>query len=254
MYIDTHLHLSKQYYDNIDEVIKLAHDKDVNTLIVSCCDKEGIKEALFYMNQYSNVYYTFGYHPSEVNEVTNQDLIELSQIIQTNDKIVGIGEIGLDYHYEKDNKEAQKKIFEEQLKFAEKLKLPVVIHSREATEDTINILKKYPTVKGVIHCFSGSLETAKQYIDMGYVLGIGGVLTFQNSKLKEVIKYVPLHKLILETDSPYLSPVPVRGTKNMPSNIPYIANYLATIKEVSTKEIGYITTKTAIDVFDLPSE
>lgn len=253
MYIDTHLHLSKNDYENLDEVVLSAQKNKVETLIVSGCDSVSIQECLAYYDRYLKVYYTFGYHPSEVEKVIRKDLDNLKKSIQTYSKVVGIGEIGLDYHYGKETREQQMILFEEQLKLAQELHLPVVIHSRDATEDTIHILKKYP-VTGIIHCFSGSVETANIYIEMGYKLGIGGVVTFSNSKLKDVVKAVPLTALVLETDSPYLAPVPVRGTQNAPVNIPYIAKKIAEIKECSLEEVASITTKTAIEVFDLPRE
>lgn len=253
MYIDTHLHLSKEDYDDIGKVIELANKNNVKKLIVSGCDKKGIKECLSFMDRYKDVYYTFGYHPSEVKQITNEDLIELEKIILDHKKIVGVGEIGLDYHYGKESRDQQIKLFQDQLELACRLKLPVVIHSRDATEDTIRILRNYPAT-GIIHCFSGSRETAEVYIKMGYKLGIGGVVTFSNSKLKDVIKEIPLHQIVLETDSPYLAPVPVRGSKNMPANIPYIAERLAEVKEVTVEEVEKMTTKSALEVFDLGIE
>ena len=143
------------------------------------------------------------------------------------DKVVGIGEIGLDYHYGKDDIDLQKELFKKQLDLAIKYKLPVVIHSRDATLDTINILKEYPDVIGDIHCFSGSVETARQYINLGYYLGIGGVVTFTNSNLSKVVKEIGIDNIVFETDSPYLTPVPFRGKKNSSKYIPYICKKVA---------------------------
>ena len=153
---------------------------------------------------------------------------------------MAIGEIGLDYHYTKDNKEKQIELLRDQLKIAEEFDLPVIIHSREATEDTINVLKDY-SVKGVIHSFSGSLETARIYIKMGYLLGINGVVTFKNSKLKNIIKEVGLENIVLETDSPYLTPEPYRGKTNGPEHIFDIALYLAHLFNVSLEDVAKIT-------------
>lgn len=253
MYIDTHLHLSQHDYDNIDQVITRAKTKKVNHLIVSACEKEAIDECLEYMNKYQNVYYTFGFHPSTVENVHKEELLWLENAVKSHSKIVGIGEIGLDYHYGKEDKEQQKQLFIEQLKIAKKLNLPVVIHSREAVEDTIDILKRYP-VHGIIHCFSGSVETAKIYIKMGYLLGIGGVLTFTNSRLFEVIEQLSLDDIVLETDSPYLAPVPFRGQKNEPAYIPIIAEKIATIKQISVEEVASKTLDNARSLFDLPDE
>lgn len=165
-----------------------------------------------------------------------------------NNKIVGIGEIGLDYHYSTENKEKQKELFEKQLNLAEKYNLPVVIHTREATNDTITILKKYK-VKGIIHCFSGSYETACQYIKMGYLLGIGGVITFKNCHLKDTVKQLNLENIVLETDSPYLSPVPYRGKINTSKNIPIIAEFIANELNLDINIIANKTTKNAMSLF-----
>lgn len=174
----------------------------------------------------------------------------LEKLIMNNKKIVGIGEIGLDYHYTKENKEKQISLFKRQLSLAEKLHLPVVIHTRDATEDTINILTEYQ-LRGVIHCFSGSLETANIYLSLGYKLGIGGVVTFKNSKLGEVIKKVSLSDIVLETDSPYLSPEPLRGTINSSKNIPFIADKIAQLKGVKIDEVSKITLENTYNLFDL---
>ena len=187
MFIDTHCHLEKEFYGDINNVIEENRKAGVYKIIVSGCSKEEIVEVLEYAHMYDDVYLTVGFHPEFSETVKDSDINWLKEIIKSNPKVVGIGEIGLDYHYDGFDKEVQKEVFEKQLKLASELNLPVVIHSRDACEDTINILKKYD-LKGDIHCFSGSLETAKIYIKMGYYLGIGGVVTFKNSKLRETIK------------------------------------------------------------------
>lgn len=249
MYIDTHCHISKNYYDDITEVITDSKNNGLDKIIISCCEVDDIEESLNIINNYDNVYATFGYHPDQIDKVCDEDLKKLETLIKTNQKIVGIGEIGLDYHYGTD-KEKQKKLFKEQLKIAQRLNLPVVIHSRDATKDTIDILKMF-NVSGVIHCFSGSLETANIYISMGYKLGIGGVLTFKNSKLYRVIENINLENIVLETDSPYLTPEPYRGKTNSSKYIPIIAKKLAEIKKVSIEEVAKITTNNACLIFDL---
>ncbi len=249
MYIDTHCHISKNYYDDITEVITDSKNNGLDKIIISCCEVDDIEESLNIINNYDNVYATFGYHPDQIDKVCDEDLKKLETLIKTNQKIVGIGEIGLDYHYGTD-KEKQKKLFKEQLKIAQRLNLPVVIHSRDATKDTIDILKMF-NVSGVIHCFSGSLETANIYISMGYKLGIGGVLTFKNSKLYRVIENINLENIVLETDSPYLTPEPYRGKTNSSKYIPIIAKKLAEIKKVSIEEVAKITTNNAYLIFDL---
>lgn len=249
MYIDTHCHISKNYYDDINEVITDSKNNGLEKIIISCCEVDDIEESLNIINSYDNVYATFGYHPDQIDKVCDEDLKRLETLIKTNQKIVGIGEIGLDYHYGTD-KEKQKKLFKEQLKIAQRLNLPVVIHSRDATKDTIDILKMY-NVSGVIHCFSGSLETANIYISMGYKLGIGGVLTFKNSKLYKVIENINLENIVLETDSPYLTPEPYRGKTNSSKYIPIIAKKLAEVKKVSIEEVTKITTNNTYLIFDL---
>ena len=221
MYIDTHCHLSREDYDDIDFVLKENRESGISKIIISGCDKVGIKESLELANKYEDIYVTLGYHPSEVDLVSEEDLIELESLLKY-DKVVGLGEIGLDYYYGKDNKDEQIKLFEKQLSIAEKLGMVVVIHSRDAVEDTINCLKKYK-VKGVIHCFSGSVESAKIYVSSGYKFGIGGVVTFKNSNLYKVVEEVGLKNIVLETDSPYLTPEPYRGRRNEPSNVLYVA-------------------------------
>ena len=251
MFIDTHLHLSKEDYENIEDVVLNAKKANVNYLIVSCCSMNEIKNGISDLLKYDNVFLSIGLHPSEAKSYSDEDLDEIKKLFMSyKEKIVAIGEIGLDYYYDKSNIGEQQTLFKKQLKIAEELNVPVVIHSRSATLDTINILKQFK-VKGVIHCFSGSLETANIYIKMGYKLGIGGVLTFKNSNLKDVISNIEISSIVLETDSPYLSPVPYRGEKNEPKNIPIIADFLANITKKDIKEIEIQTYNNAIEVFDL---
>ena len=248
MYIDTHCHLSMEDYLDIDKVIEENKDALVEKIVVSGCSRESIEEVMDLKDKYDMVYVTIGYHPEYADTVTESDLDYLKSLLGEK-KVVGIGEIGLDYHYTKENKDKQIWLFEEQLKIADAFNLPVVIHSRDATMDTINTLKKYK-VKGIIHCFSGSLETANIYISMGFLLGIGGVVTFKNSKLKDVVKEVPLESIVLETDSPYLAPVPFRGKINSSKYLEFIANFIADIKNISVEELAEITSRNASSLFD----
>ena len=248
MYIDTHCHLSIEDYNDIDKVIEENKDALVEKIVVSGCSRESIEEVMDLKDKYDMIYVTIGYHPEYADTITKSDLDYLKSLLGEK-KIIGIGEIGLDYHYTKENKDKQIWLFEEQLKIADAFNLPVVIHSRDATMDTINILKKYKA-KGIIHCFSGSLETANIYISMGFLLGIGGVVTFKNSKLKDVVKEVPLESIVLETDSPYLTPVPFRGKVNSSKYLEYIAMFIADIKNISVEELAEITSKNASSLFD----
>ena len=250
MFIDTHCHLSCEDYDDIDLIIEENKKAGIEKIIISGCTKESILESIELSKKYENVYLTLGYHPSEVSIITNKDLELLeTQLINTN-KVVGIGEIGLDYHYGKEDILEQQDLFRKQMVLAEKLNLPVVIHSRDAVEDTINILKEFD-LTGVIHCFSGSVETAKIYTSMGYMLGIGGVVTFKNSNLYKVVESVGLKNIVLETDSPYLAPTPFRGEKNSSKYIPLIADKIADILGVNVEEVGLETTNNACSMFDL---
>lgn len=251
MFIDTHCHLSNEDYDDIDLVIRENKEALIDKIIISGCTKESIIESIELSKKYPDVYITIGFHPSEASITSLNDLKFLEEMISYNDKVVGIGEIGLDYHYGKDDIDLQKKLFRVQMKLAEKYKLPVVIHSRDATLDTINILKEFPNVIGDIHCFSGSVETADIYISMGYKLGIGGVLTFKNSNLYKVVEHVGLDNILLETDSPYLTPAPYRGKKNSSKYIPLIASKISEILNVTVEEVSKKTLKNTYSLFDL---
>ena len=240
MLIDTHCHLYKEYYGDIDNIIKLSKENNVMYYINNGCDAKSNIEVLESVEKYSSVYGALGIHPENVSNYTLDDIKFIEDNL-SNPKIVAIGEIGLDYHYSKENKDEQIKLLELQLELAEKYDIPVIIHSREATEDTINTLKKYK-VKGVIHSFSGSLETARIYIKMGYLLGINGVITFKNCNLKDTLKEISIENIVLETDSPYLTPVPFRGKQNNPSHILDIAKFIGEIYDLSLEEVAKVTT------------
>lgn len=248
MMIDTHAHLFKEDYDDIASL--LEHMKD-NIIIVSGTNDETNKEVLELVNKYDNVYGTLGIHPSEIDKITD-DSFNIVETNLNNKKIIGIGEVGLDYYWVKDNKEEQKKLFIKQIELAKKYNKTVVVHTRDSIEDAYNIIKDYNDVKFVIHCFSSSIEMANKFIKLGCKLGIGGVLTFKNSKkLKEVVANIDLDYLVLETDSPYLTPEPFRGKKNEPYNIIYVAEEIAKIKNVSVDEVLKKTTENTISQFDL---
>ena len=250
MLIDTHCHLSIDDYNNLDEVIKQMKD---GIIIVSGVNRKSNEEVLELIKEYPDVYGTLGIHPEEVDNVCEEDFSFIEKHLN-DDKIVGIGEIGLDYYWVKDNKEKQKEVFIKQLNLAKKYNKSVVIHSRDSIQDTYDILKDMNlSVPIDIHCYSGSLEMAKKFIKIGCRLGIGGVITFKNSsKLKEVVENIDLDYFLLETDSPYLAPVPFRGCQNVPSYTRYIAEKIAEIKGKSVEEVLDITSKNAIEQFDLP--
>lgn len=250
MFVDTHMHIGDDFGIKPDEYVKNANSKDVKLLIASFCEKKDLDLSTFYVDKYSCLYAAVGYHPEVANDINDEDYIKLEKLIISNKKIVAIGEIGLDYHWDKENKDKQRANFRKQLELAEKLNLPVVIHTRDAIEETYEILKDYK-VRGVMHCFSGSKEMARKFISLGFFLGIGGVLTFKNSKLYQVVEDISLDNIVLETDSPYMAPEPVRGTTNESANIPYIAKRVAEIKNIPLEEVAEITTKNAISLFDL---
>ena len=245
--IDTHAHILSEFYDDIDELIEELKSKDI-IKVINCADSiETSKEVLNIYNKYEGYLLpAVGIHPENID---NSNLKTIENIIKEH-KVFAIGEIGLDYHYNDENKDEQKEYFIKQLDLALKYDLPVIIHIREAMQECFDILKTRKN-KGIIHCFSGSVEMAREYIKLGYKLGIGGVLTFKNSKLYEVIEKIDLKDLVLETDSPFLSPEPFRGKKNKPCNVLYVAKRIAEIKNISLEEVINTTTATAKQIFDI---
>jgi len=249
MFTDTHCHLYSEYYDNLEEIFKESKSNNVVRYISDGCDMKSNKEMIELSKKYNEIYITLGIHPENADSYNEDDLKYIENNLKT-EKVIAIGEIGLDYFYTKENKDIQKKLLESQLKLAEEYNMPVVIHSREATQDTIDILKKYK-LKGVIHSFTGSLEVAKIYIKMGYVLGVNGVITFKNSNVKDIIKEVGLENIILETDSPYLTPHPYRGKQNSPKYIKEIAEFVARLYGISIEELAKITNDNIKRIFDI---
>lgn len=246
MLIDTHCHLSYEDYENLDEVIKNMN----GIMIASGCDDKTNKEVLELTQKYPNVYGTLGIHPTEIDSI-NHESFEIIEKNINNPKIVAIGEIGLDYYWVKDNKEKQKEIFIKQLELAQKYNKPVVIHTRDSVQDAYDILKQYK-LKGTIHCFSSSLEMAKEFIKIGYKIGVGGVITFKNSvKLQEIVKELDLKDILIETDSPYLTPEPYRGKRNKPEFVYYVAKKISELKNIKIEDVINITGNNAIEQFDL---
>lgn len=247
--IDTHCHISINDYGDIDKLILKIKDSGINKVIVNGCDMESNKEVLDLVKKYDIVYGALGFHPTELENFNDECLSFLEEHI--NDyKIVAVGEIGLDYHYDDYDKKKQIMVFRKQLDIASKYNKPIIVHSRDAIKDTIDILKCYK-LRGSIHCFSGSLETAKEFIKMGYLLGVGGVITYKNAKnIKNVLSNIDLSYILLETDSPYLTPEPYRNMKNDSSYIPLIVSMIASVKEVSKSLVVDITNKNACNLFD----
>lgn len=244
--IDTHCHITSEYFDDLDKIIVKIKNVGIKKIIVNGCDMKSNLEVLDLVKRYDIVYGAIGFHPTELD---NNDLEWLEEHIN-DEKIVALGEIGLDYHYENTDKELQKKIFKKQLEIAEKYKKTVIVHSRDALQDTYDILKNY-NIRGSLHCYSGSLEMAKEFIKLGFYIGVGGVVTFRNAKnIINVIENISIHKILLETDAPYLTPEPYRGMKNDSSYIPLIVDKIANIKEMTVDDVVDITTRNANDLFD----
>ena len=251
MFIDTHCHIDSSVSGDV--YIKNAYSANVKGLIFSFCNQDCYQAGIEFLDKYPDVFVSLGFHPEDADNITDKDLQCLDEVLVSSSRIVAIGEIGLDYYWRKDNKEKQRDLFQKQLDLAVKHQMPVVIHCRDAIQELYDILSQYKgKVKGVIHCFSGSYEMARAFIELGFVLGIGGVLTFKNSKLFQVVEKIPLSSIVLETDSPYLTPEPHRGEMNESKYIPLIAEKIAQIKGISLSEVEKITTDNAKRVFDLP--
>lgn len=247
--IDTHCHIYSEYYDDISALIDDINKAGIKKIIINGCDMKSNLEVLKLTKKYDIVYGALGFHPTELDNYSDDSIKWLEENIN-NDKIVAIGEVGLDYHYENADKEKQIKAFNEQLQLAEKYKKPIIVHTRDAIQDIYNILKKYK-LKGSIHAFSGSLEMAKEFINLGYYIGVGGVCTFKNAKnIVNVIKNISTEYILLETDSPYLTPEPYRGKINTPKNISIIADKIAEIKQINISEVVDVTTDNANALFD----
>lgn len=246
--VDTHCHVLSSLYDNIDDVINRAVLNGVKMIIVNGCDSKSNKEVLKLVKKYDIVYGALGIHPEEVDNYNDKDIEFISEHIN-DDKIIAVGEIGLDYHYDYD-KDKQIDIFKKQLDIAVSFNKPVIIHSRDSIQDTYNIIKEY-NLKGIMHCYSGSVEMAREFNKIGFLLGIGGIVTFKNSKkLVEVIKDISIEYIVLETDSPYLAPEPYRGHDNEPAYVKKVAEKIAEIKEINYSDVCRITTDNVRRLFD----
>lgn len=249
MFVDTHCHISKEYFSDIPNLIDKIKNAGISKIIVNGCDMKSNLEVLELVKKYDIVYGALGFHPTELDDFSDDQLIWLENSIN-NKKIVAVGEIGLDYHYDNTDKKKQKYVFERQLEIASKYHKPVIVHSRDAINDTYNIICKYNVV-GSLHCFSSSKEMAERFIKLGFYIGIGGVCTYKNSKeIKEVIKAIDLEYIVLETDTPYLSPEPIRREINTPCNIPIIASCVASLKGVDLSVVSKTTTDNAGRLFD----
>ncbi|WP_168123390.1 TatD family hydrolase [Paenibacillus sp. HB172176] len=246
MLFDTHTHLdAARFNEDREEVIQRAYDAGVKLMINIGCDRESIPTTMALAEKYSFIYAAVGWHPVDSIHMKPEDLDWIEELC-SHPKVVAIGEMGLDYHWDTSPKEVQHRVFREQIRLARKVNKPIVIHNREAHEDIIRILKeeKASEIGGVMHCFSGSLETAKQCLDMNFYLSFGGPVTYKNARVpKEVLAAVPLHRILIETDSPYLTPHPFRGKRNESSYVALVANAAAEIRGISLEELAQITTE-----------
>lgn len=242
MIFETHGHYDDEQFDEDRErLIAEFLEKDIDKVMNVGADMQSSRNSVELAGKYPHFYAAVGVHPSEVGDLTEDDMQALKQMTLENPKVKAIGEIGLDYHFDDDPpRDVQKKWFIRQLELAQELGMPIIIHSRDAASDTMEILKDMDGGRngGVIHCYSYSREQAREYIKMGFHIGVGGVVTFKNSRrLQEVVEDIPLEKIVLETDSPYMAPVPFRGTRNSALNIPYIAEKIAEIKGVPVQKV-----------------
>ncbi len=254
MFIDTHVHLNAdQYDDDLKEVIERALENNVTKMIVIGFDRKTIERAMALIEEYDFLYAVIGWHPVDAVDCTNADL-EWIEELSAHPKVVGIGETGLDYHWDKSPKDIQQEVFRKQIQLAKKLQLPIIIHNREATEDVLTILKEENAaeVGGIMHCFGGSVETAQISIDMNFMISLGGPVTFKNAKKpKEVAAQIPLEHLLIETDAPYLAPHPYRGKRNEPSYVTLVAEEIARLRDLPVEEVAKITTQNAERFFKL---
>jgi len=249
MLIDTHSHIYYDKYNNdLDEAIKRAEINDVKKIICVGTDLKSSIQSIEISNKYNNVYCAIGYHPHESSLADKNYLNQLEEMSKE-DKVVAIGETGLDYYYNYSDSAIQKKRFIEQIELANSLDLPVVIHNRNSDDDLYDILSKYRP-KGVIHCFSSDMNYANKILKLGILLSFTGIITFKNSNLDDIIKEIQLSKIMIETDSPYLTPVPYRGKRNEPSYVHFVAEKIAEIKNISIEEVANHTTKNALKLFN----
>lgn len=238
---DTHAHYDSDSFDeDRDEVLKQIQERGVVFVLNCASDYASIKKTNDLTNEYDFIYGALGIHPSDSNDFNDNVKKEIVEYVKSNEKILAIGEIGLDYYWEENpSKEVQKNVFREQMNLAKQLNIPVVIHDRDAHADTLEIMKEFEEVRGIVHCFSGSVEFARECVKLGYYIGITGVVTFKNAKkIVDVVRDVPIERLLVETDAPYMAPSPNRGKRNKSDYIAHIIEQIAQIKEMSAKEVN----------------
>ena len=249
--IDTHTHIyDKQFEEDFDDVIDRIENQ-LEGIVSIGFDLESSQKSVALAKKYNFIHAVVGVHPVDISKYNDEVEKEIEKLALNEEKVVAIGEIGLDYHWMADPKDVQAEGFRKQMALAERVKKPVVIHTREALQDTLDILAEFPNVGGILHCYPGSYEAAKPFLDR-YFLGIGGTLTFKNNKkTKELVEVLPLEKIVIETDCPYLTPVPFRGKRNEPIYTSYVAEEIARIKNISVEEVIKITTENAKKIYGI---
>jgi len=249
MFIDSHAHI---YYDSFNkdiiDVINRANDLGVQKIICVGVDLKSSEECIELANKFPNIYATVGYHPHE-SKLAENNYLNILESMTSEEKVVAIGEIGLDFHYNHSDKKVQEKKFLEQLELAESINLPTIVHSRNADQETVEIISTLKKPLGVVHCFAGNLEQAYKIIKLNYYISFTGLITFVN-ELTDVVKNISLDKILIETDSPYLSPIPFRGKRNEPSYVIEIAKKIAAIKDIPLIDVENITTKNTLKLFN----
>lgn len=260
MIFDTHAHYDDEAFDNDrDELLNSMRENNVRYIVNVGASMRGVEDTYKLMEQYDFVYGALGIHPDHAGDMDENAMEHLRQLLQ-HKKAVAVGEIGLDYYWDKASHEIQKKWFSEQMHLALELEKPINVHSREAAQDTFDAIKREHAGKagfagGIIHCYSGSAQMAKEYVKLGYLIGVGGVVTFKNARvLKEVVAAVPLEKIVLETDCPYLAPAPFRGKRNSSLFLPYIIEEIARIREVTPQEVERVTFENACRVYNIQGD
>jgi TatD DNase family protein len=250
---ETHAHYDDAQFDvDRDELLKSMSANGIGLIVNASASYDSLEKSIKLAHEYPFIYAAIGIHPDEVGSLTEESFADMVKLLEDK-KVVAVGEIGLDYYWDNEPREEQKKWFIRQLELAREHHLPVIIHSRDAAEDTMTILKEYAKDwKCIVHCYSYSKEQAIDYVKMGYLIGVGGVVTFKNAKkLKEVVKAIPLTSIVLETDCPYLAPEPYRGKRNSSLYLTYIAEKVAELKEVSYEEVVEQTTQNARDFYNV---
>lgn len=253
MIFDTHAHYDDaQFDDDREQLLQAMRENGIGRIVNVSSDTDSWEKVVALADTYSFIYGAIGVHPDEVGQLNEEKLCQMEALLKR-DKMIAVGEIGLDYYWDKENRDLQKTWFIRQLELAGKLKKPVIIHSREAAADTMEIMKAYASkLCAVIHCYSYSAEMAKEYVKMGYYIGVGGVVTFKNAKkLKQTVQEIPLSSIVLETDCPYLAPAPYRGKRNSSLYIPYIAEEIARQKGITVQEVIWQTEKNAERLYQL---